>query len=294
MKLPLVFNPRSGPKGKNPDALMARLPAEVRDRIEPKPFGPPWDFEPLIRQAREAEGPLLVWGGDGTIHHAGKALVQAGCPVALAAIPGGSGNGLVRGLRTPNHPAKAVVALLEGRELVMDLPRLDGVPFLNVCGTGFEAAIAHAFDHLDGRGFWNYTRLFFRMWRSHHLFELDMDGVEGEPPDMAWSVCFANLPQYGSGIWIAPNADPTDGALQWVTLKRPHTVDLCFRALPLFQRQGRTSLRKEGRLARTILRLERSMPWQMDGEPVAARDTAELTLEPKAFRMQVTKGCPWG
>ena len=93
MKLPLVYNPRSGSGGKQPEALLARLPEVVRERLELTPFGPPWDYTQLIEQAQRAGGPLLVWGGDGTLHHAGRALVAAGCPVALGAIPGGSGNG---------------------------------------------------------------------------------------------------------------------------------------------------------------------------------------------------------
>jgi hypothetical protein len=31
----------------------------------------------------------------------------------------------------------------------------------------------------------------------------------------------------------------------------------------------------------------------MDGEPAEARDRAELSVEPRAFRMQVTQHCPW-
>jgi len=291
MKLPLVFNLRSGPKGKDPEALLAKLPDTVRARLEPAPFGPPWDYAPLIERAREAGGPLLVWGGDGTLHHAGRALVEAGCPVALAAVPGGSGNGLVRGLRTSLDPAKALQSLLQGRELAMDLPRLDGVPFLNLCGTGFEAAVAHGFDHLEGRGFRSYARLVLKLWRNHPETGVQGD-VEGLPA-RAWSLCFANLPQYGSGLWIAPGADPTDGALQWITLRRPGLSDRLLRAYPLFLERGRTALRQEGRLVTANLRLETPLPWQLDGEPVPARDRAELTIEPRAFRMQVTQACPW-
>jgi diacylglycerol kinase (ATP) len=273
---------------------MARLPGSLRERLEPVPFGPPWDYAPLIERAKRAQGPLLVWGGDGTIHHAGRALVEAGCPVALAAIPGGSGNGLVRGLRTPLEPAAAIADLLGGRELRMDLPRLDGVPFLNVCGTGFEAAIAHAFDREPGRGFRTYVRLCLKLWRTHPAIRLGWDSDGDGLPAVAWSLCFANLPQYGSGLWIAPGADPTDGALQWATLKRPRVIDFLLRAHPLMREGGRTSLRQEGRLRQANLRLEVPLPWQMDGEPVAARDRAELTLETRAFRMQVAQACPWG
>jgi len=314
MKLPLLFNPKSGAQSKDPEALMARLPEELRLRIEPVAFGAPWDFSPLIQQAIAAGGPLLVWGGDGTIHHAGRALVEAGCPVALAAIPGGSGNGLVRGLRTPLEPAGAVANLLNGRELKMDLPRLDGVPFLNVCGTGFEAAVAHAFNAPHGRGFLNYAKICLGLWRHHPEVDLRWDaahpeaaeaataieklraawqGDEAPLPEMAWSLCFANLPQYGSGLWIAPHADPTDGILQWAQLKRPGAFDLLAEVPQLFREGGRTHLRQEGRLLRAILHLDRAMPWHLDGEPAPERDRAELTIERAAFRMQVTSNCPW-
>ncbi len=314
MKLPILFNPASGTSPKDPDALLWPLPKDLRNRVEPLAFGPPWDFGPPIDQALRAGGPLFVWGGDGTIHHAAKALIQRGCPVPLAAIPGGSGNGLVRGLRTPLEPAGALRRLLEGRELRMDLPRLDGEPFLNLCGTGFEAAVAHRFDTMPGRGFITYARACWQLWRTWETTALDWDAepVAFTPPRgrmervreafhssaaglpaSAWSLCLANLPQYGSGLWIAPGADPTDGALQWATLARPSWFDLLFEAHVLFREGGRTALRHEGRFRRATLRLERPLPWHLDGEPVAERDRAEFTVEPRAFRMQVTEACPW-
>ena len=296
MKLPLIYNPKSGPDEKRPEALLTKLPKYMRDQIEPTPFGPPWDYAPLIEQAKAAEGPLVVWGGDGTLHHAGRALVDTGCPVPLAAIPGGSGNGLVRGLRTPLDPAKALLRLLQGRELRMDLPRLDGVPFLNVCGTGFEAVVARAFDTKPGRGFWNYVRLSLGLWRQHPEFTLAWDGEPSEIeglPETAWSLCFANLPQYGSGLWISPSADPTDGLLHWVRLRRPGPLDFVGQVRQLFQERGNSTLRQEGSILRAVLKLDEVMPWHMDGEPAASRDRAEITLESKAFRIQVTTGCPW-
>ena len=314
MKLPILFNPASGTSVKDPDALLRPLPPELRARVEPIPFGPPWDFEPAIAQASQAGGPLFVWGGDGTIHHAAKALIDRGCPVPLAAIPGGSGNGLVRGLRTPLEPAGALQRLLEGRELRMDLPRLDGAPFLNICGTGFEAAVAHRFEALPGRGFSTYARACWHRWRTWPTCPLvweaepvampiDQGRIEriraafGAPepllPASAWSLCFANLPTFGSGLWIAPGADPTDGALQWATLARPSWFDLVSELPQLFREGGRTPLRREGRLRQASLRLDRPLPWHLDGEPAAERDRAELRLESRAFRMQVTDACPW-
>jgi diacylglycerol kinase (ATP) len=314
MKLPFLFNPASGTAPKDVEALLRLLPVEDRERIQAIPFGPPWDFEPAIAQAVQADGPLFVWGGDGTIHHAAKALIDRGCPVPLAAVPGGSGNGLVRGLRTPLEPAGALHRLLAGREIAMDLPRLDGEPFLNVCGTGFEAAVAHRFDALPGRGFGTYARASWQLWRAWPRtalrWEADLEPMpadlgrleriraafhqpEPDLPESAWSLCFANLPQYGSGLWIAPGADPTNGSLQWVTLNRPSLFDLITEVPALFREGQHTRLRREGRLKRATVTLERPLPWHLDGEPVTERDRAELTVAPRAFRMQVTGACPW-
>ena len=311
---PLLFNSEAGCQAKDPDDLLRNIPADLAQGIEIIPFGPPWDFEPAIAQAVRAGGPLLVWGGDGTIHYAAKALLDKGCPVPLGAIPGGSGNGLVRGLRTPLEPGGAILRLLQGRELIMDVPRLDGEPFFNLCGTGFEAAVAHRFAAMPSRGFGTYARACWELWRTWEAAALAWDAeviasippasrigriknaLQRSPaglPTSAWSLCFANLPEYGSGLRIAPGADPTDGLLQWATLARPSWLDALSELPALFQEGGRTRLRQEGRLRRATLHLERSLPWHLDGEPAPARDRAELSLEPRAFRMLVTDGCPW-
>jgi diacylglycerol kinase (ATP) len=282
------------------------------------PLEPGFDFEPWIRQAAQARGPLLAWGGDGTFHHAGRALLlhreRGGEPVPLGALPGGSGNGLVRGLRTPLDPAGALVRLLEGRDLALDLPRLDGVPFLNVCGAGFEGDVAHAFDQAPGRGFTSYAKECLGLWRRSKDLQLKWDaelpppagppgrrerlraawrGPEPLLPETAWSLCFANLPQYGSGFWIAPGAHPADGILSWARLRKPTYWDLLAEVPQLFREGGRTPLRQEGRLLRARVRLDRPRLWHLDGEPAPARDEAELTLAPGAFPMRVTLACPY-
>lgn len=313
-RLPLLFNPRSGTGKKDPGALLRKLPADLRARLEPLAFGPPWDYGEAVARARRAGGPLLVWGGDGTIHHAMKALRKAGCPVPLAAVPGGSGNGAVRGLRTPLDPAGAIQRLLEGRELAVDLGLLDGEPFLNLCGTGFEAAVAHGFDALGSRGFLGYAKLALRLWRRERPLKVAWDaarppaqepegaleklkaawkGDEASLPEAPWSLCFANLPQFGAGLWIAPHADPLDGALQWASLRRPSLLGALAEGPALFRESGHSALRHEGRILRAVLHLDRAAPWHLDGEPAPARDRAELAVEPKAFRLQVTGDCPW-
>lgn len=298
VRIPLVYNPRSGTAPKDPEALLGRLPAELARRLAPAPLDDDFDYGPAIVQAVRVGSPLVVWGGDGTHHHAAKALLSVGCPVPLAAVPGGSGNGMARGLKTPVDPVRALAVLLsEGRELRTDVGLLDGEPFFNVCGTGFEAAVARDFEAERDRGFRTYLRIVSREWRSSPELFLRWEDVEpegtGDLPDRIWSLCFALLPQYGSGLYIAPHADPADGLLQWVRLARPGWHQFVTQAPRLFQEHGRSSLRMEGRLATARILLDRAFPWHQDGEPCPARDRAAVEIAPRAFRMWVGPACPW-
>jgi len=92
---------------------------------------------------------------------------------------------------------------------------------------------------------------------------------------------------------MAPGADPTDGALEWASLTQPGILDLMTKVPQLFREGGHTSLRREGRLRSATLRLDRPLSWHLDGEPVPERDRAQLSIEPRAFRVMVTDGCPW-
>lgn len=313
-RLPILFNAAAGRGTKDPDALLRRLPLAIRERVACVPFGAPWDFEPHIDAAKRAGGPIILWGGDGTNHHAMKALREAGCPVPMASLPGGSGNGLARGLRTPLDPAGALIRLLGGREARIDLGLIDGEPFINLCGTGFEGKVAHAFHQGKGRGLPGYLRDILRLWTDDEKAALSWDaevpppaeaisprerlraawdGPEPAPPSEAWSLCLANLPTHGMGLWLTPQANPTDGHLTWSTLRKPGFVEVFTEGLSLFSESGRSALRAQGRVGRAVLSMDRALPWHLDGEPIAARDRAEFRVEPRAFRIQVTDAFPW-
>jgi diacylglycerol kinase family enzyme len=311
----LLYNEKSGLYWKDPDVILARMDAGLRVRVEPLEMAFPFDYSESIEKAQRAGGPLVVWGGDATIHHAAKALLERGCPVPLAAVPSGSGNGLAGGLKTPENPIGALETLLSGREIRMDVGRVDGEPFFNVAGCGFEGDLAHEFDESSGMmGFFGYAKIALRLWRSSEPLNAEWEAVGLAPfepktgleklkaawhgpgpefPSIVWSLCFANLPSYGNGLWIAPGADPTDGAIQWVALAKPNIFDFVAELPQLFREKGRTRLRKEGQIKKAAVHFDYYVNWQIDGEPAIARDRAEIAVEQRAFRMMVIKGCPW-
>jgi diacylglycerol kinase family enzyme len=105
----------------------------------------------------------------------------------------------------------------------MDVGYLNGRPFLNVAGVGFDAAVGHAF-HERGRrggrrGILGYVRLSLLELRAYRAPRLAIE-AGGERLDLtAFVVTFANGPQYGSGAVINPGAKLDDGRLEVVVFE---------------------------------------------------------------------------
>jgi diacylglycerol kinase (ATP) len=160
---------------------------------------------------------LVTLGGDGLAHLAVQAC--AGSTTALAVVPAGTGNDLARALDVPGDPLTASVvvadALRLGRFRPLDLGRVSGGSwFATVLCAGFDSAVNERANRLrwpsgprryDVAILSELTRL-----RPHPLVvETDTDTVELE----ATMVAVGNLPFYGGGIPICPDARSDDGLL---------------------------------------------------------------------------------
>ena len=114
----------------------------------------------LARAAR-ADGIELVLalGGDGTINEVVNGILrdQDGPPVPkLAIVPGGSTNVLARNLGIPSDPVEATGLLLDsvrsGRSRPLGLGRLDDRWFTFCAGAGFDADVVRAVEQQRATG----------------------------------------------------------------------------------------------------------------------------------------------
>jgi diacylglycerol kinase (ATP) len=96
---------------------------------------------------------VFVCGGDGTVVEAIAALADNPTAPAVGVLAGGTGNLLARALRIPLNPARAIRALMNGRQATIDLGRLEnGSHFAIGLGVGLdEAMIAGATSALKKR-----------------------------------------------------------------------------------------------------------------------------------------------
>jgi lipid kinase, YegS/Rv2252/BmrU family len=177
---------------------------------------------------------IAVIGGDGTLREAALGLLASGsgsdAPArrpALAFIPAGSGNDFARGHGIPLDPVKALSNLLdalrEGRSRRIDVIRSEGGgAALSSYGAGLDAAVAVAVNRsplkrLLGRirlGRLAYVFLLVRVLAAYRPVDavLEVDGKRHRLKKI-WLVSVSNIPSYGGGMRINPDADPDDGRL---------------------------------------------------------------------------------
>ena len=243
----------------------------------------------LARQA-VAEGCALVvaWGGDGTINEVASQLVGTG--TGLGIVRAGSGNGLARELGIPARHEEALAVALGGRDRRIDVGEIEGRPFLNVAGVGFDAAMAAEFNELGGerRGSIRYTvralQAAVAYVAGRYTIEVDDRRLEVD----ALVVAIANLPQYGSNAVIAPHAVPDDGLLDVVVVQDRGALGRFGLGLRLLDRtidkaSGVTIVRG----AHVRIAGAGPLPFHVDGEPCLGSASVEARIHESALRVKV-------
>jgi YegS/Rv2252/BmrU family lipid kinase len=242
--------------------------------------------------AKDGVDLLLVAGGDGTANEAAWGLLGSGTTLGL--VPVGSGNGLARTLGIPLRPERALACLEDGVGRRMDVGMVNGRPFLNVAGAGFDAAVGAEFHARGRRG--GRRGVFTYVWLSlgeslryrpqQWTLQAGAHAFEGR----ALLVAFVNGRQYGGAAVIAPGARLDDGLLDIVVVEDAPVAEILANAPRLFL-GGIERFRRYRRLAApaAVLTGATPAPFHRDGEPEPAADRLEVSLTPRALSVLVPR-----
>jgi diacylglycerol kinase family enzyme len=132
----LVINPRSGDG--EPSAGELRDEAE-RLGIETHLLQPDDDPAELARGA--PDGPLGMAGGDGSLAAVAQVATDQGVPFVV--VPFGTRNHFARDIGLDRDDPIAALGAFEGRELRIDVGRVNGRLFLNNVSLGLYARLVH-------------------------------------------------------------------------------------------------------------------------------------------------------
>lgn len=178
-----------------------------------------------VDAARAGVRALVVLGGDGAISHAARGLIAEQSTVPLAILAAGTGNDFAKSVGLPSHSASAMADVLSaGRWRTIDAGEIDGVPFVNSAGFGFDVDVLSHVRHATARPWLRGTALYvataLKRLFAYREFAVRVrhgdDGNDHDTDSQTLLLVFANGQWFGGAFRIAPDAQLDDGLLRCV------------------------------------------------------------------------------
>ena len=222
----LIRNPQSRRGGEDIAAVLEALRAGGLSVTEAQ--GETADA--VAGQASRADM-VLVAGGDGTVHHAGPALLAARKPMGL--LPLGTANDLARSLAIPADPMEAARVILAGRTRAIDVGVVNGAPFFNVASLGVSVELARELTRETKQRFgaFGYVLAGARALTRARRFRatIEKDGVSRRV--RTFQIAVGNGRYYGGGMSVSEDCRIGDGRLYLYSLEMRSLWKLAIMAL---------------------------------------------------------------
>ena len=290
MKHLFIINPAAGSRDRTADytAEIRRLCAGLDYEIAVSKA--PGECRRLAREAARTGEEVRIYacGGDGTLNEVASGA--AGFPnAAVTAYSGGSGNDFVKLFSDP-AAFSDLSRLLDAEEVSFDMILCNDDLALNICSVGLDARIGTDVAKYKRLPFFHGFNAYalstlinlFRGISEHYVVEIDGERIDGEQT----FACVCNGRFYGGGFNPVPEADPADGKLDVLLVKKVSLLQVPaiigkykngrWRELPEIIRHFRTD--------RVRILCDGPTPVNLDGElRVAQAVTMEVAREKVNF-----------
>ena len=258
----------------------------------------PGDCTRIAKEAAESGQPYRIYacGGDGTLNE----VVQGAAGyenVAVTVFSGGSGNDFAKLFSDP-EAFYQLPRLLEAEEATFDLIDCNGDFSLNICSVGLDARIGVDVSHYKRlpllHGYSAYVAStvvnVIRGIHEHYIIEIDGEVIDGRQT----MICACNGRFYGGGFNPVPEADPADGLMDVLVVKKVSRLQVPgvvgkykngkYATLPHIVRHFRTRALK--------IICDKPTPINLDGELRTAKEV-NMSISEKKLRFFYPKGLIW-
>ncbi|SFS37146.1 diacylglycerol/lipid kinase family protein [Marininema halotolerans] len=175
----------------------------------------------LAQQAALDQAEIVVAvGGDGTVHEVANGI--SGFDTILGYIPLGSGNDYARAQSIPWNPIAALERILAQRTTLRDTADFIGTEknegrMVNTAGIGFDGSVTKWVNQFPLKKWLGKLSYVVGVLRVLGRFRptavtIHVDGKEHHF-QKTWLIAVANIPYYGGGMKICPDASDQDGLL---------------------------------------------------------------------------------
>ncbi|GGE06018.1 diacylglycerol kinase [Marinithermofilum abyssi] len=286
----VIVNPVSG----NGKGVKIVSPLEKELKRKQVPYEIRWTQYPghASKLAEEASRrpevkAVVAVGGDGTVHEVANGL--AGTDIPLGYVPAGSGNDFARAHGIPRHPLKALERILKGEPFTVDTAACGERVLVNTAGIGFDGEVAKWVNQSRWKkwlGKFAYVLGVIRVLRrfTPRKVWLTVDGQE-HVMDGVWLIAIANIPYYGGGMKICPEASNQDGILDIClvhNISRPLLLALFPRVFQGTHVRHPAAKMMKGKEIR--IQSDHPMVIHVDGE-IVGETPCKVTLRPQSLRV---------
>ena len=295
-----IINPAAGSRDRTAEytGLINKICAEKGLDYEICVSQAPGNCFKLARQAAESGKPyrLYACGGDGTLNEV--AAGGAGFDnVSVTVFSGGSGNDFTKLFSDP-EAFRDLNKLLDSKEETFDLISCNGEISLNICSVGLDARI--------GTDVSNYKRLpllsGYRAYvastvinvikgiAEHYVVEINGQRIDGEHT----MICVCNGRYYGGGFNPVPEADPTDGMLDVLLIKKVSRLQVA-KVVGKYKNGQYKQLHhlvQHYKTDRIKIICDKETPINLDGEMRMAKEV-EMTLAKEKLRFFYPRELTW-
>lgn len=261
----------------------------------------------LARMARSDRlDVVLALGGDGTVNEVVNGLLSATTgppPPALGVVPGGSTNVLARNLGIPADPVEATGMLLDavraGRRRPLGLGRLDDRWFTFCAGAGFDADVVRTVEELRANGKRSsatlYARTAVRRFFAQHDRKHGALTLERPTGDPVEAIVLAIITNTAPWTYLGRRpVNPTpqasfDHGLDLFALTKLGLPGTLRHVAQITLTPGRGARGREVLILHDqpelVLRSERPIPVQVDGDYLGERTQMTVRAVPRAINV---------
>jgi YegS/Rv2252/BmrU family lipid kinase len=214
----VVYNPTAGRN--SGQALMAQAKELLGPSFEWRMSQKPGHAVALAKEAAQSHQVIVAFGGDGTVGDVARGLL--GTEATLGIFPVGTGNDVARNLHLPLEPREAAATILTGIVRRVDIGTINGTPFINNAGTGFDAQVMRTMNTSIRftKGKPAFLLAILKTFPSFKPFALTLEADGGQSfSGKAMMVSILNGTMYGAGMQAAPHAEMDDGLLDVMIIK---------------------------------------------------------------------------
>jgi diacylglycerol kinase (ATP) len=242
----------------------------------------------LAREAAKTSRVVVAYGGDGTVGDVVRGIY--GTEALLGIIPVGTGNDTARNLKLKLDIEESCATVLAGIARPIDIGLVNGVPFINNMGTGFDSRVMQTMNSgvRFARGKIAFNIAILQTIFSFPSFHMTLTVDDGEPRKFkAMMLSVLNGQVYGGGMIAAPQAEMDDGMMDMLLIREVSKAQR-LRILTLVQ-----SGKHIGHPAIELVRARKikvetypPLPINMDGD-LRGVTPFELEVVPRALKVLV-------